>query len=30
MKIFRFMSYEEFKKYMNGENLYNNKNIRQN
>ena len=25
MKIFRFMSYEEFKKYMNGENLYNNK-----
>lgn len=25
MKVFRFMSYEEFKKYMNGESLYNNK-----
>ena len=24
MKIFRFMSYKEFEKYMNGENLYNN------
>ena len=24
MKIFRFMTYKEFEKYMNGENLYNN------
>lgn len=24
MKIFRFMNYKEFEKYMNGENLYNN------